>query len=363
MKKTLVMLYKVAFWIIFLHYFGIFRFIASSPLDSSRPNISYQETIQREQVVRTYLNKEIEQAITQEKNGGHYSPYEYFQALKEMYRLEDSIGFEIPFNSGIQTLQQHMQASLTAKFYDYNDIAKARDESNVVNRLHQKNTHNLDLSWSSIKNWLWQLYLHMLPYTLFLFLIWIYQRKENAYELSIKSPVCFLFLLLIHPLYIVVVVRRAWMEFGAEVELRRRKKNAFARLSTEETLLIAKLAKSSISFKEYLSHMKVLGTRKHSFWIAVIAIVMADVPVSATIQSSTLVPCAQTALSHASDTPPAIVCDVGVRTGPSFATIHEIDSWCIIAPLLIAMLYGNISIHILLSSGYPETREPVPLYY
>jgi hypothetical protein len=62
MKKIFVTLYKIAFWIIFLHYFGLFRFIASSTLDSDRPTISYQETMQREQVVRKYLNKEIEGA-------------------------------------------------------------------------------------------------------------------------------------------------------------------------------------------------------------------------------------------------------------------------------------------------------------
>lgn len=363
---------KFAFWCMFVYYIGVFHLIASFFSTNIADGTDRQKG---EVVISKFLEDKYTEASNSMKAHGRYSPYEYFKMLQMVRHLEDSTGAGV-WQPRIMEIQQYMLQSVNAGSYTENEVIEARTwfekhpllkvkKAPKVVRPHICTKHICHLSSiAAFLSWLLYVYLHMLPLVFGFFLIWIWQKRDVS-TLSLKSPFSFLLLILIHPVYMAIVIARKWREFfrgvAAEVELRRRKKNVFEKFSEEERAFIKAFAKSALSFKEFFQWAETLGKRRHIALVAVAAMVVCSVSFAKATDT-------QSDQSHITtvqniDTSHAVSTDIDI--GHVLIDVFIVETMCDLVPVPIlvrTITYGK-KLHFLLSSGYPQTREPIPLSY
>lgn len=357
MKKSIPVLLKVAFWVVFLYNTGVLKNLS---FDFSS-KISREQQIKGEQFQYAFLEKEVQKAKEDEQKGIRYSPYTYFATIERLYKIQDSIGF-YPFEHQTMDLQRMLNSSIFDKVYSNDDITKAREKFKET--LTPEQPKISDFSKSEVAAWWKALYLNMLPFVFVLFLLWVKEKKYSGF-LSLKSPVCFIIALLLHPILIGWSVYRWWnnrgKEFIAETEIRRRKKNIFAKISEEERGLIDHFVNSRISFKLFLKKASVFGAKRHSFATAFIAVIICASTARAVEQHSQQEHRAsyttQISLQHV---PPLIVdTDIGYEHDSCWYQESPSDSWCITR---VSLEHFMKNIFFILSKGYWDNQEPVPIW-
>ncbi len=211
------------------------------------------------------------------------------------------------------------------------------------------------------------MYLSMLPFAFLLFLLWIWQGKEPT-RLSLKSPLCFIFLLVLHPIYIFWVVRKWWVEVlkeaTAEVEVRRRKRNLFAWLSKEERAFVERFAKSNLSFSEMRIQAEAFGQRKHYLFIAIVAVIAVSIShrLIAAYSHEVPSPSVETVtVDHSTVTTvdADVGCDVSYSDSHLLYGVFTEPPW---DPLILRIHLWIRQLRFKLSNGYERLLDPIPLY-
>lgn len=363
---------KFAFWCMFLYYVGLFHLIASF----FRSNMIEEGSRAKQEMV---INKFVEKEYTEVKNRmnacGKYSPREYFEMLRMVYHLEDSVGIANGYQfTTLNQLQQYMIQSVKNGLYSWDEIDQARDwfyknplpavqKLPKIQHPHICERYICHLTIPNLFNWILYVYLHMLPFVFGLFLIWIWQRKDPV-TLSLKSPLSFLLLVFLHPVYMTIIIARAWISFfrewTAHVEIRRRKKNIFEKLSKEERAFIKAFAKNALSFKEFFQWAETLGKRRHIAIFAVVATVLCSIPY-AKAEDTTRVPSHDTVQTADTLHNNSIDIDIGHQQVAIFTIPRLYD--LVPPPALNVIIWYGTKFHFLLPSGYQRDLEPIPLYY
>lgn len=246
MKKVFVVSVKILLPILFLYNIGFFNL--DFPKFFKEMGKTEPFNAEGQKKLANFVNERVRVA---EKKGDKYSPYDYFEDLYEIEKLEKSMkgvmSYHVLANHLLILEHENIRKGL---FSDY-DITVARtkykekiDPGNIA-REELKRDIQKKTFWPNLRNWLWNFYLVNLPLAFLLFLVWWYQENKN---LKIKNPISFLISLVFYPLVIFLVIREALSEksryFMAEVELRRTKKKMFSMLSKDELEDIQRFAAS-----------------------------------------------------------------------------------------------------------------------
>lgn len=357
MKNTVIVFAKIAFWVVFLCNTGCMHELVS-PF-SSKGNMSREQQENAIKIIGESIKLKLDFAEKKIEKGGVFSPAEYFEMIKEKCVLQDSLHCYFNAYSYQDDLQELLNQELRKGICSYEDLDRARTVSGVEHMIPKTcgSFPKID-----IPVWLHDVYFSMLPFVVLLFLLWIWEGKESSI-LSIRSPLCFIILVLLHPIYITALVVKWWRRtsksFVAEVEIRRRKKNIFVRLSTEERSLVTVFAKSSATFKEFISWAESLGHRKYSIGIAIIAVIISAVSIQLHAQPVSVV-----------DNPTKSYFKIEASCYQAHLVDHDVGEFeCEVQPITCEIVFLSRRIrkhdvyHFLLSSGYPECREPVPIVY
>lgn len=355
MKNIIIVFGKLTFWVVFLWNTGWIQFLASS----NDPGISKEQQWRADSVLSQFVSKKLEIYQQRVQAGYVFTPEEYFEYLKEKRVLEDSLHYSSFVISNINALQDILSEELRSGRCSYEALAHARKESGIEGSM-LKNAQ--PFPHISIMSWLLHLYLHMIPFVILLFFLWIWERKESE-VLSLKSPLCFFILVCIHPIYITRLVMKWWKKVGksvaAEIEVRRRKQNLLARLSIEERSFITAFAKNKLTVQEFISWTEKVGYRRHSMACALIAIFISiltsEIPGRPIAHGS-----GETVVSLSQETHVLnqfVDHDIGnhIRDGDVVLSVCELTG-----PVKTVSRYIS-SYRYLLSNGYTQSCEPVPI--
>lgn len=358
MKKSISVLLKVAFWVVFLHNTGVLKQLS---FDFSS-KISREQQIKGERFQYAFLEKELQKAEKDEQAGIRYSPYTYFATVERLYQIQDSIGFR-PFETQTIQLQRLLNGSISDKVYSYDDVARAREKFKKTLTPEQPDVSTF--SRREIANWWKSLYLHMLPFVFLLFLLWIREGKYSSI-LSLKSPFCFIIALLLHPILIGWSVYRWWKNTGkgfiAETEIRRRKKNLFAKLSEEERVLIDHFVKSKVSFKLFLKQASIFGHKQHSIGTALVAVLICVITAQTRGQQAQMPQCVSYSVQSTLQHGPLVTLEVDVGTVHDSCWYEMVllddGRWC----PRFHLVHTAKNMLFILSKGYWKNQEPIPIW-
>ena len=246
MKKVFVVSVKILLPILFLYNIGFFSLDFPKFFEEMGKTEPFNAKGQEK--LANFIDEKIKIA---EKKGDKYSPYDYFNDLYEIEKLEQTLkgtmSRHILMNRLLILEQENMRKGL---FSDY-DITAARTkykekmDPGSIAREELKRDMQEKTFWPNLRNWLWHFYLVNLPLAFLMFLVWWYQEKKSF---KISNPLSFALALIFYPIIITLVIREALSEksryFMAEAELRRIKKKMFSMLSKNELEDIRRFATS-----------------------------------------------------------------------------------------------------------------------
>ena len=291
MKKRLISFFKLIFWAIFIYHLGIIQYMNNIPPDNSplREHIVWNTNIDHRELgilMHKVYHQKIQEANDKVAQGGTYSPYDYFTDMKEVNDFRKKMGIiERPTWAELQQLSTQ---SIDAGLFTYKDVEKAREIAYPgYQELEKKNAYK-GIIVTDILQWLWSLYISMLPWALLLLLLWVYEQNDMK-SWRIKNPLNFICTVLIHPIVIFIVVRKWWVLVGreatAKLEIRRTKEFAFSYFSQDELALIKEFATSRITIREFrIVHQR---TVRHSWRVAIMATLVVQIAYS---QKTTTLP-------------------------------------------------------------------------
>jgi len=283
MKKVFVVSVKILLPILFLYNVGFFN------LDFSKffKEIGKTEpfNVEGQKKLANFVNERVAVA---EKKGNKYSPYDYFDDLYEIEKLEKStkgvMSYHVLANRLLILQQENMRNGL---FSDYDITAartkyKERVDPGSVAREELKQDMQEKTFWPNLRGWLWHFYLVNLPLAFLLFLVWWYQEKKNF---KISNPLSFFISLIFYPIVIALVIREALSEksryFIAEAELRRTKKKMFSILSKDELEDVRRFATSrGLTLTDWRNYLGNQGLKPQGILVSslVVTILFAAVP-------------------------------------------------------------------------------------
>ena len=254
---------KVAVILFFIGNTGIFNEMPKFTSDERRNDPAANAAVMR------LCEERYVAATAKVERGEAYSPYDYFRDLNDIYRMEDSLKVNVGYYArhGINDLQALSMRFLDEKRFTYDDVEKAREsfKDGRIGALRNdaKNTPWATVWRETLAPWLLRQYLEGFPFAAILLLIWIWEGNERRKKFFLRSPVSFIFSLLVYPLVFTLVlirwVRNEGRSVYAEVELRRTKDAFLAILSGDELEAIRRFAEGRRSLGSWRKKLERRG--------------------------------------------------------------------------------------------------------
>ena len=246
MKKVLVVSAKILLPILFLYNISFFSIDFSKTFKDFGKSEPFNFEGQKK--LANFVNEKVKVA---EKKGAKYSPYDYFNDLYEIEKLEKSMKGVMSYHVLANQLMILQQENVRNGLFSHEDIDKAviifkekRDPGSVT-RENLKLEMSKKTFWPSVRTWLFHFYLINLPLAFILFMLW-WQKEKKTFKLS--NPFSFIIALIFYPIIIGLVIYEELSEksrqYLAEAELRRMKSKMFSILSKNELEDIRRFASS-----------------------------------------------------------------------------------------------------------------------
>lgn len=246
-------LFKFLLLVCFLVSLGVIEGLQSLPTSNDGMNV--EERAEKTVLMHKFVLAKLEIARKKDAEGA-YSPYNYFQNLREVFDKEKELGFgKKLIHYGLQEMVFLSRKSLDKGFTEHDvDIArKGYDEYTDPGRepREQAFEHLRELGWSGVLSWLFGVYLKtfMLAFVFFLILI-NEDRKREGEIFSLRSPASFVLAVVLYPVVISCICWN-WFRFTSkgileEAEFRRTKRKIFTLLSDDEMAKIRRFVKSGL---------------------------------------------------------------------------------------------------------------------
>lgn len=283
MKKVLVVSAKILLPILFLYNIGFFSIDFSKTFKDFGKSEPFNFEGQKK--LANFVNEKVKVA---EKRGTKYSPYDYFDDLYEIEKLQKSLKGVMNYNSMVAHLLILHQENMKKGFFSREDIDKAvkdfkekRDPGSVA-REELKLEMSKKTFWPSVRAWLWHFYLINLPLAFILFMLW-WQKEKKTFKIS--NPFSFIIALIFYPIIIGLVIHEELSEksrqYLAEAELRRMKSKMFSILSKNELEDIRRFASSrGLTLDDWKQYLRNQGLKPQGILVSslVVTILFMAIP-------------------------------------------------------------------------------------
>ncbi len=283
MKKVFVVSAKILLPILFLYNIGFFSIGFSKTFKDFGKSEPFNFEGQKK--LASFVNKKVKVA---EKKGTKYSPYDYFNDLYEIEKLEKSMKGVMSYHILANQLMILQQENMRNGTFSRKDIDKAvkeykeRKDPGSTAREELKLEMSKKTFWPSVRAWLWHFYLINLPLAFILFMLW-WQKEKKTFK--INNPFSFIIALIFYPIIIGLVIHEELSEksrqYLAEAELRRMKSKMFSILSKNEIEDIRRFATSrGLTLDDWRQYLKNQGLKPQGILVSslVVTILFTAIP-------------------------------------------------------------------------------------